>query len=848
MANLKQTIEFNAKGVKRLEGQMKRLEKQNKKLKKAIKGVGGAGSGAGTSFKSMALKIGGSTVAFMAAQKAMSFAIRVGKEFEQSMANVKAISGATGATFLNLEADARKLGASTKFTATEVAGLQTEYAKLGFTAKEIVGVTEGTLALASAVGSDLATSAAVAGATLRGFGLDVKQTGRVTDVMAQSFSKSALDMAKFSDSMKYVAPISKMAGISIEGTTAILGQLANAGIDGSMAGTSLRKVLLEAGKEGSKLAIRMGGPIESFEDFQEKLQNLKDEGFDPLAEGADLVGQRAVTAFGILLDGVDSTNELHESLLNAGGAAQRMAEIQLDTLEGKMTIMKSATEGLGIAFFDTFDEGLKDAVSGITNLIGSMTEMIAVPMSAKMEEQRISAIGLLNAISNLDTEDKLRKDLVLELETKYGDLHKKLGESIKDNKLLKTEIHNVNTEMMNQIIIQGQQEAIETEVKGQATAWLQYREATKGVNEVMVKFNQHTPGTIDLTADLNTQIEQAIKFGKENHKTIRSGGQEFERYTKGVQELVTSLDISRISQNLAKKGYSASTLAVKELQEVLAELRVELAMPLPESKTPPPGGAGGGGGVPPVGPTQEEIDQALAFMDQFQDEVNARADIARTLEEDARIVKLEREKTEFEEDLERLILNKTQIEKIEADFTDRKTKLDKKIAKERIKQQQSAEMQLAAGMASALKQFAGGAKAAARIQQVAATIDAWRTINKIMADPKLVFPTNVITATAVGASAFANVMAISKSIGEFKTAATGMDEIVSKPTMILAGEAGPESVNITPLGGGEDTATGGSPINITFSGNVTSDNFIEEEAIPKIKEAIRRGADLGVSA
>jgi len=92
MANLKQTIEFNAKGVKKLEGQIKRLQKRSRELEKATKDVGGAGSKAGSSFKSMALKIGGGTIAFMAAQKAMSFAIRVGKEFEQAMANVKAIS------------------------------------------------------------------------------------------------------------------------------------------------------------------------------------------------------------------------------------------------------------------------------------------------------------------------------------------------------------------------------------------------------------------------------------------------------------------------------------------------------------------------------------------------------------------------------------------------------------------------------------------------------------------------------------------------------------------------------------------------------------------------------------
>ena len=161
--------------------------------------------------------------------------------------------------------------------------------------------------------------------------------------------------------------------------------------------------------------------------------------------------------------------------------------------------------------------------------------------------------------------------------------------------------------------------------------------------------------------------------------------------------------------------------------------------------------------------------------------------------------------------------------------------------------QGKAEIDLMKATASAFKEFAGGAKIAARIQQTAATIDAYRTINKIMADPKLVFPTNVLTATAVGATAFANVMSISKSIGDFKTAATGMDEIVTRPTMILAGEAGAESVNITPLSAGAEPVGGGGSVTVNVSGNVLSQDFVEGELAENIKEAIRRGTDFGIS-
>ena len=174
----------------------------------------------------------------------------------------------------------------------------------------------------------------------------------------------------------------------------------------------------------------------------------------------------------------------------------------------------------------------------------------------------------------------------------------------------------------------------------------------------------------------------------------------------------------------------------------------------------------------------------------------------------------------------------------------------KKDAKE-SKTQLQANSELAKGSAALLKQFAGGYKAAARLQQTAAAIDAWSAANAAIAPPPKGYGPSPIGWTMYAASlasGMANVMAISKSIGEFKTAATGMDEVVSRPTMILAGEAGPESVNITPLNAPNDAGGGGgSPINVSIQGNVMTDQFVEEELSEKIAEAVRRGVDFGIS-
>ena len=175
----------------------------------------------------------------------------------------------------------------------------------------------------------------------------------------------------------------------------------------------------------------------------------------------------------------------------------------------------------------------------------------------------------------------------------------------------------------------------------------------------------------------------------------------------------------------------------------------------------------------------------------------------------------------------------------------RVSKLGAEIEKATTMQTLNATAKLMEASAKGFEQFKGAQLVAARLNQVASVINTYTAINKTLADPNLKFPANVITAAAIGATGFANVMQISKSIGEFRTAATGMDEVVNKPTLILAGEAGAESVNITPLTG--DTASNtsaGSTINVTVQGNVMSDEFTEQQVIPAIQRALKNGESL----
>lgn len=311
-------------------------------------------------------------------------AVKTFSGFESEMSKVKAVSGATEQQFKALEAEAKRLGATTTFTASEVAGLQVEFAKLGFTAPEIENVTESTLYLAQAAGTDLARAAEVAGATLRGFGMDTTETTHLTDVMAKSFSESALDMESFAEAMKYVAPVASAAGISVEEATAMIELLGNAGIKGSQAGTSLRRIISELGATGGDVA----GSI----------KNLASQGLN-LADAKDEVGRSAQSALLVLSETIDTLPGLTEGLVNADGAARDMADTMMDNTSGAFKELQSATEGvlieLGQAITD--NEIFKDVLEGLTNTMGKITEYIRGMSDAQLYNNTVLA-GLLAAV------------------------------------------------------------------------------------------------------------------------------------------------------------------------------------------------------------------------------------------------------------------------------------------------------------------------------------------------------------------------------------------------------------------------------------------------------------------
>jgi TP901 family phage tail tape measure protein len=363
MANTEKiVVQVVVKGDKQLVGLSNKTEKATKKTGKLQKEL-----------KKMAAKTLAAAAAFATINKVIGSSIKSFRDFEFQMAKVKAVTGASEKDFKKLSNTAKELGRTTFFTAQQVAELQTNYGKLGFSTREILDAQEATLQLATATDVDLGRAAIVAGASIRGFGLDASEAGRVVDVMAKAFTSSALDIEKFQTSMTKVAPIAAAAGISLEATTAVMGTLTDAGIEASIAGTSLRNIFLKMQDSSSDLSKYLGYTVNSSDDLERALNDLNSAGLSN-EEIMGLVDLRQVAAFNTMVTGSQRIKELTNDLDNATGSAKRMADILADTLEGSFKRLTSATEGLSIELTEKLGGGLQEVVDKLAVFFNKLTD------------------------------------------------------------------------------------------------------------------------------------------------------------------------------------------------------------------------------------------------------------------------------------------------------------------------------------------------------------------------------------------------------------------------------------------------------------------------------------------
>lgn len=338
----------------------------------ALSGIGASIGSAFKMFGPAALAAGGVMAALNGVRKAMGDLVSVNMQFEQASANLAAVMGKTRDQTTALTEQAKQLGATTQYTAVQITDLQTNLARLGFTESEILNSTKAVQALATATGAELGEAANLAGAALRGFGMNAAEMERVASVLAVSTTKSALSFEKLATALPTVAPVAKQFGFSIEDTVTLLGKLSDAGLDASTAGTATRKILLNLADANGKLAQALGRPVSNVEELGDALVQLKEKGLD-LNKMLELTDVRSVTAFATFVDNAATLRDFKNSITDCSDALQSMVDEQLNTLQGSTTIMKSAWEGLMLTFSNS-NGILKSLTDELTRLLTAWTE------------------------------------------------------------------------------------------------------------------------------------------------------------------------------------------------------------------------------------------------------------------------------------------------------------------------------------------------------------------------------------------------------------------------------------------------------------------------------------------
>lgn len=305
-------------------------------------------------------------------------AIQVGMDFEKSMSNVSAISGASAEEMQQLTDKAKEMGESTRFSATEAADAFGYMSMAGWKTEEMLDGIEGVMNLAAASGEDLATTSDIVTDALTAMGYEAKDAGRLADVMAAASSNANTNVSMMGSTFQYVAPLVGALGMSMEDTAVAIGLMANAGIKGEKAGTALRSVLnrlsappKQCAEEMDKLGISLTDSQGNMKSLNELIIDLRNA-FSGLSEteqtaaAKHIAGAEAMSGLLAIVNASDKDfQKLTVAINDSTGAAQEMADKMNDNVGGQLTLLQSKIQGIMIDLFSKASDSMKDGIKAV---------------------------------------------------------------------------------------------------------------------------------------------------------------------------------------------------------------------------------------------------------------------------------------------------------------------------------------------------------------------------------------------------------------------------------------------------------------------------------------------------
>lgn len=530
--------------------------------------------------------------------------IRVFREFSQEQATVAAVSGATGEQLVRLAENARDVGSSTQFTATQVSELQTSFARLGFSANEILNATSDTASLAIATGEDIGKSAKVIGQSVRAYGLEASQAGEIADILTAAFNSSALQLETFSEANKLLAPTARSLGVPIAEATAAIGLLADSGLEGTIATQTISSSLIRLSdetKKYGKAAKEAGvevfdqngefvGLIQLVKNLQEATKDLTEE--ERLATIGRIVGVQSARNFNLLLGatrkqvdefsettlvGGDALSAYTRQLRRSAGEAKRTADVVGDTLNQDILKLTSAWEALRISLVGAFEEGLRGATQGLTALVQTLDDLFRIPLSEKLEDERIRFIALTTALQDNNIRSENRAKIIEQLRAQFPEHIKGIQLETATSEQLAAVLNRVNDSYREKIELQVRDEALTEKLEEKQAALNQENENTKVLYEALIEARKVLGDETIQLSELETRLEEkAIRVKNGKHTVLNEEAKLLVR----VQGALSSISVAEAQgERLSKE---VSDLRAKRLETQVRnaeqeELRRKLA-------------------------------------------------------------------------------------------------------------------------------------------------------------------------------------------------------------------------------------------------------------------------------
>ncbi|MGV3483371.1 MAG: phage tail tape measure protein, partial [Planctomycetaceae bacterium] len=350
-----------------------------------------------------------------AATAPIAASVTVFASFDDAMLAVKGVTQATADEFVKLRDKAKQLGATTSYSASEVASLMTELGRAGFKPDQLIEMTGAVMDMARATGTDATLASGIMAATIRQFGLEATDATRVADGFTAAANKTFNSVEALGEAFQYAGPVAADANMSLEETLAVLGALGNVGIQGSEAGTALRRLLTLSAAEADKFSKVFGVAtadaagntrplIDVLGDVASATKNLPTG--ERMAKFNEVFGLLGITSASAIGKSVVDTRALYQELLNINGVASSTAKEMDSGIGGAFRILKSSLEGVAIAIGESLSGSLQTMTQAMSGALSGLIKWIeknqtAVKTAAKIAVAIMAAGAALIGIGTL---------------------------------------------------------------------------------------------------------------------------------------------------------------------------------------------------------------------------------------------------------------------------------------------------------------------------------------------------------------------------------------------------------------------------------------------------------------